>query len=127
MNTIKEAGVFSSQANDTLNLLDNIKKMLKEMVQSYVPHDEYILGFQSCFEEEIGYVDRKLNECYHEYLGYESVITFNGYDMDDMDGLLSLHQYKHKRSVRTDTTKISLLFVKQIQVQLILLMQIIMH
>eukprot|EP01084_Bolivina_argentea_P161567 281252_1 len=43
------------------------KGKLKEMLQSYATDHEYIQGFPSCFEEAIGYFDRKSNGFFREY------------------------------------------------------------
>eukprot|EP00484_Ammonia_sp_Unknown_P013177 CAMPEP_0197078332 /NCGR_PEP_ID=MMETSP1384-20130603/213066_1 /TAXON_ID=29189 /ORGANISM="Ammonia sp." /LENGTH=663 /DNA_ID=CAMNT_0042517197 /DNA_START=77 /DNA_END=2068 /DNA_ORIENTATION=+ len=43
------------------------KGRLKEILQSYAADHEYIQGFPSCFEEAIGFFDKKSNEFFHEY------------------------------------------------------------
>eukprot|EP01084_Bolivina_argentea_P138726 244163_1 len=79
------------------------KGRLKEMLQSYAPDHEYIQGFPSCFEEAIGYFDRRSNEYFHtyrkRYLGYTSTCKSMSYN-DDMDSL-SVHDYNKKRSIKT--------------------------
>eukprot|EP01084_Bolivina_argentea_P077112 139809_1 len=77
------------------------KGRLKEILQKYAADHEYIQGFPSCFEEAIGFFDKKSNNYFHQfrrlYMGY------NNYDDndDDDDGDSSISDDNKRRNSKS--------------------------